>query len=150
MVIGKNGDLPWHFKSDLAFFKETTMGHKVAMGRVTYKSIVKRLGKPLPGRETIVLTRDIHFSDPRVRALNEISWLPKMMEKDEWLFVIGGDEIFKQTINMASRIYLTYIEQEVPGDAYFPAIDLHRWRLSSERPEMENGTQLFFRTYDAT
>ncbi len=75
LVIGKNGDLPWHFSADLKHFKEVTLNHTVLMGRKTYQSILKRLGKPLPGRRNIVLTRDRSFKDDRVTVIHGLTEL---------------------------------------------------------------------------
>ena len=146
-VIGLKGDLPWHFRSDLKFFKETTLGHTVLMGRTTYQSILKRLGKPLPGRENIVATRDWDFKDARAHIVHSLDDLQGLAAPGQTLFVIGGDSIYKQAMDVADTIYYTHIEQEVAGDAFFPAIDPEKWELASERPEEENGVKLFFRTY---
>src|ERR1700743_690081 len=85
-VIGRNGDLPWHFKSDLKFFKNTTMGHTVLMGRITYQSIINRLGTHLPGRQTIVLTKDRNFKDDRVEVVHDgIKICEDFESSDKWL-----------------------------------------------------------------
>ena len=146
-VIGLKGDLPWHFRSDLKFFKETTLGHTVLMGRTTYQSILQRLGKPLPGRTNIVATRDWDFKDARVHIVHSLEDMQGMVLPHETLFVIGGDSIYKQAMAVADTIYYTHIEQEFAGDAFFPPIDPALWQLSAERPEEENGVKLFFRTY---
>lgn len=146
LVIGKDGDLPWHFSADLKFFKEKTLGHPVVMGRVTYDSIVKRLGKPLPGRRNIVMTRDAAFVDDRVeivRAVGEVANLAAATP----LFVIGGASLYQQTIALADVIYLTHIDQEVEGDAHFPPIDASVWAMTEERAVIENGVTLRFCTY---
>jgi dihydrofolate reductase len=147
-VIGKNGDLPWHFRSDLKFFKDTTMGHAVLMGRKTYQSILNRLGKPLPGRDTIVLTRDKNFKDDRVTVLHTLEEIdPDFFTSKKWLYVIGGAEVYEQTLRRAQKLYLTHIEQEVEGDAFFPALDSTQWVKEGERAEEENGVTLRFCTY---
>jgi dihydrofolate reductase len=144
-VIGKNGDLPWHFSSDLKFFKEKTLGHTVIMGRVTYQSIVKRLGKPLPGRRNIVLTRDASFADERVTIAHD--WSQVDVTGDDLQFVIGGESIYRAALDHADLIYLTHIDQEVEGDAYFPAFDHAKWNLIEEKPLSEQGVTLRFCTY---
>ncbi|MFM9745613.1 dihydrofolate reductase, partial [Streptomyces brasiliscabiei] len=88
----------------------------------TYESIVKRLGKPLPGRRNIVLTRDKNFTDPRAIIIHDIAKISDLVGPDETLFVIGGAEIYKQTIDIADLVYLTQIEQDFDGDAHFPAL----------------------------
>ncbi|MFY9287459.1 MAG: dihydrofolate reductase [Alphaproteobacteria bacterium] len=146
LVIGKNGDLPWHFSSDLKFFKATTLNHPVLMGRVTYQSILKRLNKPLPGRKNIVLTRDKNFTDDRVTIIHDIKEIAT--GKDETLFIIGGAEIYKQTIGIADTIYMTHIDQNIEGDAYFPPLDKKKWKLVSENKTTENEVGLRFCRYE--
>lgn len=148
-IIGKDGDLPWHFKSDLKFFKETTMGHEVIMGRVTHQSIMNRLGKPLPGRQTIVVTRDVGFRQEGVLVSNDLPALCAMKAQlQPQAFVIGGAEIYRQTINHAQRLYVTEIEKEIEGDTSFPAFDASQWRRTVTKTEEENGTTLRFCVYD--
>lgn len=146
-VIGKCNELPWYFKADLQFFKNTTMGHPVLMGRKTYQSILSRLGKPLPGRQNIVLTRDKSFQDDRAMVIRSVSDIQKLNDTDKTLFIIGGAEVYKQTIDLADTIYLTYIDQEIDGDAFFTALDPTIWKLSKEEIISENGVMLHFRIY---
>ena len=141
LVIGKDGDLPWHFPADLKHFKATTVNHTVLMGRKTYQSILNRLGKPLPGRRNIVLTRDRNFRDERVTVIHDLSEIPRT---EETLFVIGGAEIYRQTLPLADQLYITHIEQEVPGDAFFPPIDPTIWVKKDEQTLTENGVTLRF------
>jgi dihydrofolate reductase len=147
LVIGKDGDLPWHFSADLKFFKQTTMGQAVLMGRITYQSILKRLGKPLPGRRTFVLTGDANFSDDRVTVLHGLATLNSLTADNESLFVIGGARVYGQTISRAEQLLVTHIDQEIVGDAFFPAIDPAIWQKQQERHEIEKGTTLRFCTY---
>lgn len=147
-VIGKDGDLPWHFACDLKFFKETTTGHAVLMGRVTYQSILKRLGKPLPGRRNLVLTRDPTFVDARVELVRDIEKIRAIPRPQEWLFIIGGAKIYEQTLPLADVLYVTHIDQEIAGDAFFPPIDPAIWKLTNERIETEKGVTLRFCTYE--
>ncbi len=149
MVIGKGNDLPWHFSADLKFFKDKTLGHPVLMGRKTYQSILNRLGKPLPGRQSIVLTRDKTFQDDRAIIIHDVSEIAKLADKDKTLFIIGGAEVYRQTIALADTIYLTHIDQEIEGDAFFPALDPAQWKLSKEEIASENGVMLHFKTYKA-
>ena len=100
LVIGKDGDLPWHFPADLKHFKATTVNHTVLMGRKTYQSILNRLGKPLPGRRNIVLTRDRNFQDERVTVIHDLAEIPRT---EETLFVIGGAEIYRQLRELARK-----------------------------------------------
>lgn len=147
MVIGHKGDLPWHFPSDLKFFKEKTAGHTVLMGRVTYESILRRLGKPLPNRYNIVLTRDAKFEDERVTIVRDLSSAMAAMQPDEWGYVIGGAQIYQAAMPYADRLYLTHIDQEITGDAFFPAFDAEHWQLTEVHEIVENSVDLRFCTY---
>jgi dihydrofolate reductase len=143
-VIGKDGDLPWHFSADLRYFKEKTLGHPVLMGRKTYDSILARLGKPLPGRKNLVLTRNPDFKDDRATILRDLSEIPT----NETLFVIGGASLYAATLPLAQTIYLTHIEKDFAGDAYFPRLDPAVWHLADETRMEENGTALRFCRYE--
>lgn len=127
-VIGKNNQLPWHLPEDLKFFKRTTMGHPIAMGRKTLDSI----GKPLPGRENIVITRNLQFSYEGVTILNSADALIEYSNhKDEEIFVIGGAEIFNFFLPISDRLYVTRIHEKFEGDAYFPKLNVEEWELVS-------------------
>jgi dihydrofolate reductase len=116
-VIGQAGKIPWHLPEDFKWFKKTTMGHVLLMGRKTFESI----GKPLPGRETIVLTRS-GFSFPGVRAVSDLQQLD-LTDKDRTLFLCGGAELYKQYLPLCSDLYLTTVKRVVDGDAFFPAFE---------------------------
>jgi len=129
-VIGINNNLPWYLPNDLKYFKQVTMGKPILMGRKTYESI----GKPLPGRTNIVLTRDKNWSAEGVKAVNEIEQAFQLAGsvlaidgKDE-MMVIGGDQIYQSTLAEIDRIYLTKVHAEVNGDAYFPELDWAQWK----------------------
>jgi len=124
-VIGKNDELLWHIPEDLKRFKTLTLGHPVIMGRKTYDSIVKMLGKPLPGRTNIVVTRQQIIPES---AAIFVSSMEEALEKakaldDEAVFIIGGAQIYAQALPFADRLYLTLIDQSAAGDAYFPAYE---------------------------
>ncbi|MGE6697629.1 dihydrofolate reductase [Hyphomonas sp. NPDC076900] len=130
-VIGASGRLPWRLKDDMAFFKATTMGAPIIMGRKTWESFPKR---PLPGRENIVLTRDWDYDAAEARvyssfpaAMNAARAIAAREGRDE-AFVIGGAEIYTLALPFADRIYLTEVETEVEGDALFPELDMRQWR----------------------
>lgn len=133
-VIGRNGALPWRLAADLAHFKRLTTGAAILMGRKTYDSI----GRPLPGRKSIVLTRDtawraIHDEVLTAESLDQAIALATQTEvqnKDE-VFVIGGGEIYRLALPQADRVYLTRVHVTVEGDATFPALDPSEWRLDS-------------------
>lgn len=123
--IGFQGGIPWHLPDDLKQFKALTMGHHLVMGRKTYESI----GKPLPGRTTILLTRDPHYSPQGVltaHSLDEALELAHSRGESE-LFIIGGGEIFSQALNRAHRLYLTQVHACLPADTYFPKWEETSW-----------------------
>lgn len=127
-VIGKNNQLPWHLPEDLKFFKRTTMGHSIAMGRKTWDSI----GRPLPGRENIVITRNSEFTCEGCTVLNSIEdLLEYSQQKNDEIFVIGGAEIFKLILPSADKLYLTRIYDEFEGDTFFPVLNMEEWTLLS-------------------
>jgi dihydrofolate reductase len=121
-VIGKNNQLLWHIPDDLKRFKQLTLGHPVVMGRKTFESIIDVLGKPLPGRTNIVVTRDTSWSYPDVLVYHSLpEALSKAWELDsEEIFIGGGTELYKQILPDLNRIYLTVIDDEKEGDTFFP------------------------------
>ena len=115
LVIGKDGELPWHYPEDLKFFKQTTMGKPLLMGRVVFEELNE---KPLPGREAIVLSKSKEYS--HVPTFENIgNALDYLREKDQ-VFVIGGGEIYRQTLDKADELIITEIHREYDGDTYFP------------------------------
>ena len=118
-VIGKNNTIPWHISEDLKHFKQTTRGHTVVLGRKTFESI----GKPLPGRTNIVLTRDKNFSADGVTVIHTLDRLSTHTKPDDEIFIIGGADIYKQTLPLTQKIYLTMIEKNFDGDAFFPVFE---------------------------
>ncbi|GLB57871.1 dihydrofolate reductase [Cytobacillus sp. NCCP-133] len=139
-VIGKDNKLPWHLPEDLKFFKRTTMGHPIAMGRKTWDSI----GRPLPGRENIVITRNKSFSCDGCTILNSIEELRKYSgDKEEEIFIIGGAEIFKAILPSADRLYLTMIYDQFEGDTFFPELDIGNWELISKEKGIKDETNPF-------
>lgn len=123
-VIGRNGGLPWHISTDLKRFKAITMGKPVIMGRKTWESLPK---KPLPGRLNIVITRQKNY---RAEGATVVADMPSALaaagEVGE-VCVIGGGEVFEMFLAQTDRIYLTEVDLEVDGDAFFPSIDLKQW-----------------------
>ena len=126
-VIGRDNDMPWHLSNDLKNFKRITMGKTVIMGRLTYQSI----GRPLPNRKNIVLSRNL--VDTNVLIFNNLQEVLNFSKDEDEVFIIGGEDIYRQTINKANKIYLTTIDEEIAGDKHFPDIDLSSWdKISSE------------------
>ncbi len=127
-AIGKDGDLPWRLPADLARFKELTLGHVLLMGRKTYDSI----GRPLPGRTTIVVTRQLDWPAPPgvhvVHTVDEGIELAATLQPDRTVMVVGGAEIYRATLDLADRLELTHVHDKVDGaDTFFPEIDPSGW-----------------------
>lgn len=130
-AIGVDNDLPWHMPADLKFFKETTLGHHVLMGRKSFESV----GRPLPGRTNIVVTRNRNFSHSGVHVVHSIveGIRVAMKHKQEELFILGGSNIYFQTMPIWNKLYLTKIDTDIPhATAFFPAVEENDWLLKSE------------------
>jgi dihydrofolate reductase len=135
-VIGADGGMPWHLPADLAHFKRLTMGKPVLMGRLTWESI----GKPLPGRRNLVLTRDPHWraeGAERVSSMSSAIAAAGQHDARE-LMVIGGAEVYRQALPHAHRIYLTRVHAEPWGDTLFPELDPDEWREIARREQMSD------------
>jgi dihydrofolate reductase len=130
-VIGKDNGLPWHLPNDLKYFKNLTWGLPILMGRKTFDSI----GKVLPGRKNIVITRNRDWQQHGVDVVHSLE--EAVSKADGYgakeIFVIGGAEIFKTGLSKADRLYLTRIHQTVEGDVFFPELDMEEWHLISSR-----------------
>lgn len=123
-VIGRDNQLPWKLPDDMSYFKLVTLGHPVVMGRRTYESI----GKPLPGRENIVVTHNPAFQAPGCRIVASLDEAWKAAGDVAEISIIGGTSLFEETLPIADRIHLTEVEAEVPGDTFFPRFDRSQWR----------------------
>ena len=133
-VIGKDNNLPWHLPADLKYFKAVTMGKPIVMGRKTFESI----GRPLPGRRNIVLTRDREWRADGVTVIHDINDLEQSVGEADEVMIIGGAQIYEATLNKAKRLYVTEVDCDVDGDAYFPAIEPSVWHeVSREAHEAE-------------
>ena len=131
-VIGKDGGLPWRISEDLKRFKALTTGHPVLMGRKTYESILAALGRPLPKRTSLVLTRATDFSAPEGVEVYHDPQSALSAHEDEHIFCIGGGQIYAATFGLADRLIITHVRRSVEGDTYFPAIDPGLWDVESE------------------
>ena len=128
--IGRDNRVPWHLGDDLYLFKKNTMGHHLVMGRKTYESI----GRPLPGRTMIVLSRQAKIATPgilKAASLEEALQIARQAQDDE-VFIIGGGEVFAQALPLARRIYLTQVHARIACDTFFPEIDLDHWQVRRE------------------
>ena len=148
-VIGRDNQLPWHVPEDLQFFREKTKGKILILGRKTFESLG---GKPLPGRLHIVITRqkDWNFEHPMVRKVMDVESALKLAQQElqtgQWpdeVYVVGGSEIYKQTMPLLNKLYLTVMNFETEGDAYFPEFEQLGFKLAHEVP----GQQCRFLTY---
>lgn len=128
-IIGKDNTLPWYLPADLQYFKKVTMGHPILMGRKTYESI----GKPLPGRENIILTRNADYQQEGITVISDMKEAVAYADAlDEEVFVIGGAEIFQQLISDCKRLYITQIHHSFEGDTYFPELNMSKWQTVSK------------------
>lgn len=129
-VIGLNNQMPWHLPADLAWFKKNTLNKPVIMGRKTFESI----GKPLPNRHNIIISRQIQTSDSLtsninwVKSIDAAILLAKEQNSDE-AFIIGGGNIYNQALPLVSRLYLTHIDANLQGDTHFPDYESEQWKV---------------------
>lgn len=142
-LIGNGGKLPWHIPEDLAWFKNQTLGHPVIMGKATWLS----LGKPLPGRQNIVLSTDPHFFPDGAHKAANLNEAISLCNGDD-AFVIGGARVFEQFLPLVNRLVITHIDAEFHGDTYFPIFDLTAWKmLGREEQQTKAGIKLSFALY---
>jgi len=143
-VIGRDNAMPWRLPEDLQRFKALTMGHPVIMGRKTWAS----LGRPLPGRRNIVISRDGDYRAPGALVVASLAAALAACADADTAFVIGGAQIYAQALPMADRLELTEIARDFAGDTHFPAIDHHSWReIARESRLSANGLAYDFVTY---
>jgi len=145
-TIGTDNALPWHCPEDLQHFKKLTMGHHLIMGRKTFLSI----GKPLPGRTTVVVSRDSKLKLEGCTVVNSIPEAIASCARDPQIFVVGGADIYAQTIDLADTLYITEIQKDVMGDAAFPEFDKTEWRETAReirRQQAPEPMEYHFVTY---
>ena len=118
-IIGRDGTLPWHLPDDLAFFKKTTSGHPIVMGRKTFDSI----GRPLPKRQNIVLTRDKTWTHPGVDVIHAPEELAHIVTTPSTIYIIGGAEIYQAFLPQLHVLLITHVKQNHPGDTRFPGYE---------------------------
>jgi dihydrofolate reductase len=143
--IGKDNALPWRLPADLKRFKQLTMGHTLIMGRKTYESI----GRPLPGRTTLVVTRQPDYAPEGVQVAHSLEQALEQARGDE-VFIAGGADLYRQAMDRVQRLYLTRIERAYEGDTFFPELDLSGWRLLAEEHHPATATEppFAFLTYE--
>jgi dihydrofolate reductase len=133
-AIGINNTLPWHLTEDLKHFKSLTTGHTIIMGRKTYESI----GKPLPNRRNIVVSRNLNTFYDGVEIVHSLEDAFSISSNDEEVFIIGGSNIYEQSLNLVEYLYLTEIAKAFEGDAFFPEIDKSLWTESSRETHVSS------------
>jgi dihydrofolate reductase len=139
-VIGAGNKLPWHLPADLKRFKALTMGHHIIMGRKTFESI----GRILPGRTSVVVTRDAALRADGAVVVNDIESALAKCAGDAEAFVIGGEAIFKATLQLADRIYVTAIEKDFAGDTFFPELPPDAWKEISRENGFDDASKLAY------
>lgn len=133
-AIGKDNQLLWHITEDLKFFKSLTQGGTVIMGRKTYESI----GRPLPNRRNIVVSRSVNHLDDRVELYHSLEEAIAAASSDERVFIIGGGEIYRQSLSMADTLYITHVDYNYEADTFFPEVNYGEWEVV-ERVDHERG-----------
>lgn len=143
-VIGTDNRLPWHLPDDLRRFKALTLGHPVVMGRKTYASI----GRPLPGRTNIVVTRDRDYAAAGCIVVHTLAAALDASTGTDEIFIIGGAEIYALALPRTDRLHLTEIDADFPGDALFPAYEAGAFKLLSRETRAHEGLRFDFSVYD--
>ena len=146
-VIGRDNAMPWHLPADLRHFRALTLGHPILMGRKTHLAI----GRPLPGRRNLVLSRQPGLSLAGVEPVASLAQALAACGDAEWLYVVGGAEIYQLTLPQAQRLHVTEIDADLEGDTWFPRIDMALWRETASvlRPaDADNAYALRFVTLE--
>ena len=144
-IIGRDGKLPWHLPEDLQHFKRVTLGHPVIMGRKTWES----LKGPLPGRENIVITRQAGYEAPGAAVASSLEAALALCADEPVACVIGGEQVFKDSLPIASGLVMTEIKQDFAGDTRFPDYDRSKWKESRREPHTaSNGMRFDFVLYE--
>jgi dihydrofolate reductase len=139
-VIGINNTLPWHLPEDLKRFRALTMGHHIVMGRKTFES----LGRLLPGRNTVIVSRNQNYLVPGALAARSLEAALAACGNDKEVFVIGGAQLYREALSRADRLYLTEITADFDGDAHFPEVDTSVWKQVSREPHVSSSGLHFF------
>lgn len=146
-IIGDKGRLPWHFPSDLKFFKQTTLDGTVLMGRTTYDAILTQFGRPLPRRRHLIVSRNPDYHPEGTEVFTSIQDALAAVAPGTDIFVVGGAQIYAQTLPRADTVLLTHIDAEIAGDASFPLLAPAEWQVTETNRINENGVTLRFCRY---
>lgn len=149
-AIGKDNQLLWHLPEDLQYFKRVTMGKPIIMGRKTFESI----GRPLPGRLNIVLTRQTDWQHEGVKVVHtiedalQLAQAQSLIDGIDEVMVIGGAEIYQAALPQADKLYITQVDADIDGDAFFPEVDMTQWQELSRESFSASDSSLPSNTYD--
>ncbi len=138
-VIGNNNQIPWHLSADLKHFKQITLGKPIIMGRGTFESI----GKPLPGRHNIVITRNQQWTAADVSVAHSLTEALQQAGDDTEIMIIGGNHVYNEALPLATRLYITYVDTVVNGDTYFPEWDQQEWDEVQRKPHQADANNPF-------
>lgn len=141
-VIGKDNALIWHLPNDLRYFKEKTTGHAIIMGRRTFESV----GKPLPNRRNIIITRNPDFKADGCVVVTSLNEALQLVRPDDENFIVGGEDIYRQALPLADRVYLTRIDHAFEGDRHFPELG-PEWKLIEESQGIVDDRNAFAHTF---
>ena len=147
-VIGAGNSIPWYCPADLQYFKRTTLGSPVLMGRKTYQSLKI---KPLPGRQNIIVSRDTQLMCEGCDVVTSLDAGLELVSKEERLFIIGGADIYRQSMDLAEELYITHVDVNVEGDRFFTEIDMSEWELIREHAyeaDDENPHNMIFKYFN--
>lgn len=145
-ALGKDNQLIWYLPADLKRFKKVTLGHHIIMGRKTFES----LGKPLPNRTTIIITRNKNYTQHGCIVVNSLNEAVEAAKEDDNPYILGGAEIYKQALNIADKLDLTFVHQNFEADVFFPEIDFNIWKEASRedfKSDEKNKFNYSFVTY---
>ncbi len=147
-VIGIRNSLPWQLPADLQHFKKLTLGHPIIMGRKTFESI----GRPLPDRTNIIISRNSYDAPAACQVAHSIESALTMCSNRDEIFFIGGEQLYRQALPLADRLYLTEIEAQIEGDAWFPEFDNAEWQETQREPHYDDisGFRYSFVIYQRT
>ncbi len=142
-IIGKDNDMPWHLPADLAYFKITTLGKPIIMGRKTFESI----GRPLPGRRNIVISRDTSYEGNGIEVVNSVEQALALINNSadavDEIMVIGGGAIYRHCLTKANRLYVTHIKANIEGDTQFPEFNDGTWRKVHSEPSVSDEKNIY-------
>lgn len=144
-AIGRKNQMPWHLPNDFKYFKERTMDHSIVMGRKTFDSI----GKALPGRRNIVISRKEDYLEDEVDVANSLQEVMTYCRDEREIFIIGGSQIYQQALPLADQVLLTRVHTQIPdADAFFPSLPEHDWTLTSSDPHEKDEKHVHNYTFE--